>query len=122
MSTALSSSADSSRSVFFAGALFFASFAEEVAAVLLAVASAEAALASLTPLLHNDLQAPALSCAPQLEQTLNLCDSEGVYASLVSGSGPTVLLLVSSQARAEALAASLRAAGNHAVATEVTSA
>ena len=82
----------------------------------------EAALASLTPLLHNDLQAPALSCAPQLEQTLNLCDSEGVYASLVSGSGPTVLLLVSSQARAEALAASLRAAGNHAVATEVTSA
>ena len=75
----------------------------------------EAALASLTSLLRNDLQAPALSCAPQLEQTLNLCDSEGVYASLVSGSGPTVLLLVSSQARAEALAASLRAEGHHAV-------
>ena len=82
----------------------------------------EAALTSLAPLLRNDLQAPALSCAPQLEQTLNLRDSEGVYASLVSGSGPTVLLLASSQARAEALASALRATGHHAVATEVTSA
>ena len=45
-----------------------------------------------------------------------------MYASLVSGSGPTVLLLVSSQARAEVLASTLRAAGNHAVATKVTSA
>ena len=71
--------------------------------------------ASLASLLRNDLQAPALSCAPQLEQTLNLRESEGVYASLVSGSGPTVLLLTSSQARAEALASTLRAAGNHAV-------
>jgi len=75
----------------------------------------EAALASLAPLLRNDLQAPALSCAPQLEQTLNLRDSEGVYASLVSGSGPTVLLLASSQARGEAPASTLRAAGHHAV-------
>ena len=75
----------------------------------------EAALASLASLLRNDLQAPALSCAPQLEQTLNLRESEGVYASLVSGSGPTVLLLASSQAHAESLASTLRAAGNHAV-------
>jgi 4-(cytidine 5'-diphospho)-2-C-methyl-D-erythritol kinase len=75
----------------------------------------EAALASLASLLRNDLQAPALSCAPQLEQTLNLRESESVYASLVSGSGPTVLLLTSSQARAEALATSLRAEGHHAV-------
>ncbi len=81
----------------------------------------EAALASLAPLLCNDLQAPALSCAPQLEQTLSLRDSEGVYASLVSGSGPTVLLLTSSHAQAEALATSLRVEGHHAVATEVTS-
>lgn len=82
----------------------------------------EAALASLAPMLRNDLQDPALSCAPQLEQTLNLRDSEGVYASLVSGSGPTVLLLTSSHAQAEALATSLRVEGHHAVATEVTSA
>ena len=75
----------------------------------------EAALASIAPLLRNDLQAPALSCAPQLEQTLSLRDSEGVYASLVSGSGPTVLLLASSQARADALASALRDTGNHAV-------
>ena len=87
----------------------------EPAELLEALNSYEAALASLASLLRNDLQAPALSCAPQLEQTLNLCDSEGVYASLVSGSGPTVLLLTSSQAHAESLAASLRAAGHHAV-------
>ncbi|WP_314660004.1 4-diphosphocytidyl-2C-methyl-D-erythritol kinase [uncultured Rothia sp.] len=87
----------------------------ELLAVLSSYDGSEAALASLAPLLRNDLQAPALSCAPQLEQALNLRDSEGVYASLVSGSGPTVLLLASSQAQAEALASALRTTGNHAV-------
>lgn len=82
----------------------------------------EAALASLAALLRNDLQAPALSCAPQLAETLALRNDGVVHASLVSGSGPTVLLLASSQARAEALATSLRGEGHHAVATEVTSA
>lgn len=94
----------------------------ELLSALSSYDGSEAALASSTPLLRNDLQAPALSCAPQLDQTLNLRDSEGVYASLVSGSGPTVLLLVSSQARAEALAVSLCAASHHAVAAEVISA
>ena len=87
----------------------------ELLAALSSYDGSEAALDSLAPLLRNDLQAPALSCAPQLEQTLNLRDSESVYASLVSGSGPTVLLLTSSQNRAEALASALRATGNHAV-------
>lgn len=87
----------------------------ELLSVLSSYDGSEAALTSLAPLLRNDLQAPALSCAPQLEQTLDLRDSEGVYASLVSGSGPTVFLLTSSQNRAEALATSLRATGNHAV-------
>lgn len=82
----------------------------------------EAALASLAPLLRNDLQAPALSCAPQLAETLALRNDGAAHASLVSGSGPTVLLLASSQARAEALATSLRVEGHHAVAAEVTSA
>lgn len=82
----------------------------------------EAALASLAALLRNDLQAPALSCAPQLAETLALRNDGAVHASLVSGSGPTVLLLTSSQAQAEALATSLRGEGHHAVATEVTSA
>ena len=82
----------------------------------------EAALASLAALLRNDLQAPALSCAPQLAETLALRNDGAVHASLVSGSGPTVLLLASSQARAEALATSLRVEGHHAVAAEVTSA
>lgn len=82
----------------------------------------EAALASLAPLLRNDLQAPALSCAPQLAETLALRDDGAVHASLVSGSGPTVLLLTSSRAQAEALATSLRVEGHHTVAAEVTSA
>lgn len=82
----------------------------------------EAALASLAALLRNDLQAPALSCAPQLTETLALRNDGAVHTSLVSGSGPTVLLLTSSQAQAEALATSLRGEGHHAVATEVTSA
>ena len=82
----------------------------------------DAALASLAALLRNDLQAPALSCAPQLAETLVLRNDGAVHASLVSGSGPTVLLLASSQARAEALATSLRVEGHHAVAAEVTSA
>lgn len=82
----------------------------------------DAALASLAALLRNDLQAPALSCAPQLTETLALRNDGAVHASLVSGSGPTVLLLTSSQAQAEALATSLRGEGHHAVATEVTSA
>ena len=89
----------------------------ELLSALSSYDGSEAALASLAPLLRNDLQAPALSCAPQLEQTLNLRDREGVYASLVSGSGPTVLLLASSQNRAEAFASALRAAGHHAVNT-----
>lgn len=82
----------------------------------------DAALASLAALLRNDLQAPALSCAPQLAETLALRNDGAVHASLVSGSGPTVLLLTSSQAQAEAIATSLRGEGHHAVATEVTSA
>lgn len=82
----------------------------------------EAALTSLASLLRNDLQAPALSCAPQLAETLALRNDGAVHASLVSGSGPTVLLLASYQARAEALATSLRVEGHHAVAAEVTSA
>ena len=94
----------------------------ELLAALSSYDGSEAALTSLAPLLRNDLQAPALSCAPQLEQTLNLRDSDGVYASLVSGSGPTVLLLASSKAQAEALAVSLCAADHHAVVAEVPSA
>lgn len=82
----------------------------------------DTALASLAALLRNDLQAPALSCAPQLAETLALRNDGAMHASLVSGSGPTVLLLASSQARAEALATSLRVEGHHAVAAEVTSA
>ena len=94
----------------------------ELLSALSSYDGSEAALASLAALLRNDLQAPALSCAPQLAETLALRNDGAVHASLVSGSGPTVLLLASSQARAEALATSLRVEGHHAVAAEVTSA
>lgn len=44
-------------------------------------------------LLHNDLQPAALSLRPDLEDVLDAGRAAGAYAALVSGSGPTVVLL-----------------------------
>lgn len=43
--------------------------------------------------LHNDLQQAALSLRPDLEGVLQVGRAAGVYGALVSGSGPTVVLL-----------------------------
>jgi 4-diphosphocytidyl-2-C-methyl-D-erythritol kinase len=48
----------------------------------------------LAAALHNDLQAAALSLAPGLAGILELGESNGALAGLVSGSGPTVAFLV----------------------------
>ena len=50
--------------------------------------------ARLSHLLVNDLQRAAIQLAPGLRETLGWADSHGALASLVSGSGPTVALLV----------------------------
>ncbi|KUG56674.1 hypothetical protein AVL61_06370 [Kocuria rosea subsp. polaris] len=70
----------------------------------------------LAPLLVNDLQAAALSLAPQLAPVLAAGAAAGALASFVSGSGPTVAHLVADAAAAEDLADVLRGRGAPALA------
>ena len=72
--------------------------------------------ARLAPLLRNDLQAAALSLAPQLAPVLAEGAAAGALASLVSGSGPTVAHLMPDAASARDLAQRLRSQGAPALA------
>jgi 4-diphosphocytidyl-2-C-methyl-D-erythritol kinase len=65
--------------------------------------------------LHNDLQAPALHFEPELVETLELGESSGALAGIVSGSGPTVAFLAEDTESAIELHVSLSAAGLNAV-------
>jgi 4-diphosphocytidyl-2-C-methyl-D-erythritol kinase len=47
----------------------------------------------LAETLHNDLQAPALHLEPSLAAVLELGESSGALAGVVSGSGPTIAFL-----------------------------
>lgn len=49
---------------------------------------------SLADAMHNDLQAAALRLDPALTEVLELGESRGALAGIVSGSGPTVAFLV----------------------------
>lgn len=91
---------------------------EVPASLLEALASVSAPTARLYEIareLRNDLQAPALTLAPELEKVLGLQD-ESIVAGFVSGSGPTIALLLESQEDAAALAAALNRKGRYAVA------
>ncbi|CAN5686055.1 4-(cytidine 5'-diphospho)-2-C-methyl-D-erythritol kinase [soil metagenome] len=70
--------------------------------LLAAVRSGE--VTRLGPLLHNDLQPAALHLRPGLANVLAAGRAAGSIAGLVSGSGPTVLLLVADDAHADAVA------------------
>lgn len=70
----------------------------------------------LAPLLRNDLQAAALSLAPQLGPVLAAGEQAGALASFVSGSGPTVAHLLADAASAEELAQRIREGGAPALA------
>ena len=48
---------------------------------------------SLADSMHNDLQAAALRLAPELTELLELGESHGALAGIVSGSGPTIAFL-----------------------------
>ncbi|HLH14638.1 MAG TPA: hypothetical protein VKV16_07585 [Solirubrobacteraceae bacterium] len=61
-----------------------------------------AALPARAAMLHNDLQRPAMSLCPQIAPALARMRAAGAAAALVSGSGPTVLGLFASAARARA--------------------
>jgi len=59
--------------------------------------------------LHNDLQAPALHLQPRLAEVLEVGESNGALAGIVSGSGPTVAFLAADPDAALELRGALRA-------------
>ncbi|WP_026550096.1 4-(cytidine 5'-diphospho)-2-C-methyl-D-erythritol kinase [Arthrobacter sp. Br18] len=67
--------------------------------------------AGLAPLLHNDLQEAALELAPGLRDILDVGQKAGALAGIVSGSGPTMAFLASSEVHATDLESRLTAAG-----------
>lgn len=75
---------------------------------------------ALAPLLHNDLQAAALSLMPELAHTLEQVTQAGALSAIVSGSGPSVLGLAQSAEHAEQIAAELVEAGLRAISTQST--
>ena len=79
------------------------------AGVLQALRAGNAAL--LADTLRNDLQVAALGLRPDLAETLELGESSGALAGLVSGSGPTVAFLAASPEDAAELRDVLDAAG-----------
>lgn len=82
--------------------------------VLEAVRSGNAA--ALAGVIHNDLQAAALSLAPQLAPVLDRGRELGALAGIVSGSGPTLAFLAGGAAAAADLESALRAEGHNALA------
>ena len=66
---------------------------------------------SLADAMHNDLQAAALRLAPELTELLELGESRGALAGIVSGSGPTVAFLVADPQEASELKGVLTRAG-----------
>lgn len=67
--------------------------------------------------LRNDLQAPVVVLAPELETLLTM-DNESILDAFVSGAGPTVAILVEDALEAQELAAALRRRGRYAIATQ----
>ncbi len=79
-----------------------------------------ARLHEISRYLRNDLQDPAVALQPELAKTLGFQDAQ-IVASFVSGSGPTIALLMESKEDAEALARSLQRRGRYAVAVKTPS-
>ena len=83
------------------------------AAVLHALRAGDAAM--LAESMRNDLQAPALSLRPDLAEVLELGETSGALAGLISGSGPTIAFLAADGEAAHDLMGVLRAAGHDAI-------
>lgn len=71
----------------------------------------------VAPLLRNDLQEAAISLMPELGDTIAAGVAAGALAGIVSGSGPTVALLVPSAEVAQEVANRLAVAGHLAMPT-----
>lgn len=80
------------------------------AAVLAALAGGDPH--ALAAALRNDLQPPALDLRPDLAATLEAGERSGALRGLVSGSGPTCVLLCDDAPAARAVAAALRGSGH----------
>jgi 4-diphosphocytidyl-2-C-methyl-D-erythritol kinase len=71
---------------------------------------------ALSRVLINDLQRASIALAPQLRDTIGLGEARGALAGMVSGSGPTIALLVRDSVSASVLAEELTHRGHTAVA------
>lgn len=69
----------------------------------------------LAEVMHNDLQAAALQMEPSLTGVLEIGESNGALAGIVSGSGPTIAFLAADADTALELQVALSAARLHAV-------
>ncbi len=67
--------------------------------------------------LANDLEAPALELVPELTDTLAIGRELGALAAMVSGSGPTCVLLARDSRHQEALVGAMADRGYHAIPT-----
>lgn len=83
------------------------------AAVLQALRAGDAAL--LAEAARNDLQPAALALRPDLRDVLALGERAGALAALVSGSGPTIVLMAADVPDALGLQVTLAAAGHAAL-------
>lgn len=72
---------------------------------------------ALAEALHNDLQVAALRLMPALADVLELGETHGALAGIVSGSGPTCAFLVPNALAAAELHSSFSRAGIRAIAT-----
>ena len=70
---------------------------------------------ALAEYLRNDLQAAALQLKPELGAVLEFGETHGALAGIVSGSGPTIALLVANEDDAQSLAATFTADGRTAL-------
>jgi 4-diphosphocytidyl-2-C-methyl-D-erythritol kinase len=70
---------------------------------------------NLAPFLQNDLQEAALAIRPELQQTIDAGLEAGALAAIVSGSGPTIAMLVESSDAARTVADKLAIAGHLAI-------
>ena len=66
---------------------------------------------AIVPLLHNDLQEPALDLRPALRDVLAAGERAGALRGIVSGSGPTCVFLCTSGEHAREVAARLDGVG-----------
>ena len=72
----------------------------------------------LAELMHNDLEEAALSLRPDLRIKITTALQHGALRAMVSGSGPTVLALASSEAAAIQIARTMKELGYNAIATQ----